>query len=178
MRTNPSRPSPASAILAIVTLLMGGCAARQAGPSDPTRQEFDYSVLTQMNDHLMHDLRIASACKGKRIRAELSSFCVDLHADQTREQERIERMLKDWYGKNTYSDPYPLWIESQDGDVFEKEFLKGVLKDHREVAERARKCTVSAKRDELRIFCREVNQHRMAEAVKMEKWSCEWFKEC
>lgn len=71
----------------------------------------------------MHALKITKNCTAKKIRPELKDFCTRLYEDQTREQKQLVDMWKRWYGKKQHADPYPLWIESQDGEVFEKFFL-------------------------------------------------------
>jgi uncharacterized protein (DUF305 family) len=123
-------------------------------------------------------MKIARACAGKHIRQELSTFCKDLLQHQTRQHEQMSRWLQDWYQRKPPSDPFPLWIESQNGEVFERYFLKGVLEGHRDVAKRAADCTKHARHPELAEFCKEVSEHRTQEARTMEQWNCQWFKEC
>lgn len=163
--------------LSLALLLIAGCAGLRM-KSSPRTDKFDQEFLEWMGDHLMHDLRNASACHGKHIRAELATFCADLLRDQTQEKERIDRMLKGWYRHEVHREPYPLWLESQDGRVFEEKFLEGVLRNHSEGAERAKECTSRAKHSELAQLCQEAAEHRAQEAAKMKKWNCEWFGHC
>jgi len=160
----------------VLALSMSGCAARSTHQTGG--RDFDHRLLRAMLDHLMHDIKIARACPGKNIRPELKSFCTDLLADQSQESERLAGWLKQWYADEVREDPYSLWIESQDGAVFEKHFIKGVLDGHREVAERGKECVERAKRPELREFCIELQSHRTEEARKLEAWNCQWFAEC
>lgn len=164
-------------LLLLGLLIFAGCASRQQKAS-PRTDKFDQEFLQWMGNHLIGDLRIARTCKGKNIRPELADFCSTLFADQSGEQARLAGMMKQWYGKEFRKDLYPLWLESQDGKVFEEKFLEGVLRDHTAGAERARECTARAKHPELAQFCQEVAAHRTAEAVRMKKWNCAWFGHC
>lgn len=159
-------------------MLMLGCAARSSSHADPMRGGYDFRFITEMSDHLMHDLRTTKACKGKNIRSELSSFCRELEAVQSREQEQLGKMLKEWYGKEQHRDPFPLWLESQDGIIFEKHFLAAVLKDHEVMARKANECVKKAEHAELASLCGTMSTNRKAEADKMKAWNCAWFKEC
>lgn len=154
------------------------CATKEHVNTDPTRKEFDFQFLSEVTDHLMGDLRIAENCAGKKIRPELARFCKQLFTDQTREQEQMVKMLKQWYAKEAHSDPYPLWIESQNGEVFEKYFLEGVLKGHEGIAHKAAVCVKEAKHPELVTLCTGMAKRRAEEAKVMKAWNCEWFKKC
>ncbi len=126
----------------------------------------------------MHDLKIAKACPGKNIRPELLRFCSALETDQTREHDQMTKMLSSWYGATPHRDPYSLWIEAQDGELFERYFLKGMLRDHRELADKAGECATRAEHPELAQLCKEVALHREEEARQMDKWNCDWFRQC
>lgn len=165
-------------MLAAFSLALAGCASKGPAHTDPTRGDYDFRFLSEATDHLMHDLKIAENCKAKKIRPELKEFCTRLYADQSREQEQMVAMLKNWYRKGHHGDRYPLWIETQDGEVFEKFFLEGVLKGHENIAKSATECVKQAKHPELATLCREIAKHRAEEAKIMKAWNCEWFKRC
>lgn len=162
----------------ILSLALVGCAAKESSRRFPGRSDFDFKFLSEITDHLMNDLRIAETCGGKKIRPELTQFCKALFADQTQEQEQLADMMQRWYGKRPHKDPYPLWIESQDGEIFEKFFLEGVLRGHEDVARLAGECTKKAKHPELASLCQEMSLHRSEEAKIIKTWNCEWFKRC
>lgn len=162
---------------AIAILVLSGCAAR-GGHVKPPQIGYDQKFLTETLDHLMHDLKIARACPGKNIRSELQVFCKELFEDQSREHEQMSTWLRQWYKKAPPDDPWTPWLETQDGEVFERQFLKDVLKGHRDVANKATECSTRAEHVELARFCQEVAAHREQEAQKMERWSCEWFRDC
>ena len=160
-----------------VMFVFTGCAAKS--PRAPERtDEYDNRFLNDALQHLDGDLRIAQTCEGKQIRPALANFCAVLYDDQLWEYARMADWLSEWYQEDPPSDTLPLWLKSQDGETFERYFLKGVLEGHRELAEKAEKCTRSAKHAELADLCKEIATHRNQEAVKMEKWNCEWFKQC
>jgi len=163
--------------LALSLTLLTACAERNVKVDVPSA-DFDRTYLTETLNHLSTDMKIASACKGKKIRQELALFCGELLERQTRESDQMRQMLKDWYQRTPHGDPYPLWVENQDGEVFERAFLKGVLREHDDTAKRAGQCSVEAKHSELATLCRQMASHRAEEAIKMKQWSCQWFKEC
>lgn len=164
-------------LAAILIVSLASCAGARM-KSSPRTDKFDKEFLLWMSDHLMHDLKIAAACKGKNIQTELLTFCGTMYTDQTQEQARIKQMLKLWFNAKIHQDPYPLWIESQDGKVFEEKFLEGILRDHEEGAGRARECMKQAKHPDLVQFCNEAAVHRQKEVETLKLWNCRWFGHC
>ena len=162
----------------LTVVSMCGCAARDNSHATAPGGDYDLRFLTEVSDHLMHDLRIANACKGKRIKQELTAFCTELHSNQSQEQARMVNMMKQWYDRELHPDPFPLWLEGQDGEVFERGFLKGVLEGHEDMAKKAAQCIQDAKHPELAKLCTSMAEHRRTEAIRMKQWNCEWFKEC
>lgn len=71
----------------------------------------------------MHDSKIAKACHGKDIHQELQTFCAELLADQIKESDQMTAWLQAWYGKTLSSDTLPLWLETPNGEVFERYFV-------------------------------------------------------
>ena len=163
--------------LLLLLFVLGGCATRTPRAPEHT-DEHDRRFLNDALQHLDGDLRIARTCEGKQIRTELATFCAELYDDQLWEYAHMADWLDEWYQEDPPSDNLPLWLRTQDGEAFERYFLKGVLEGHRELAKEAATCTRAAKHGELAEFCREIVRHRTAEASKMEKWNCEWFKQC
>lgn len=163
--------------LTVAILGDASCVARN-GHVTSSGADHDQRFLVETLDHLMHDLKVARACPDKDIRAELREFCRQLFVDQDQEREKMAAWLREWYQKAPREDPWTVWLEAQDGELFERQFLKTVLKGHRDVAKRAAECTKSAKHTELAQFCQEVAAHRTQEARQMETWNCEWFGEC
>lgn len=161
----------------LLLLLLTACAARTPRAPEHT-DEYDNRFLNDALQHLDGNLRIARTCEGKQIRAELANFCADLYDDQLWEYAVMSDWLDEWYQEDPPSDPLPLWLKTQDGETFERYFLKGILEGHRELAKEAARCARAAKHGELANFCGEIVRHRTAEATKMEKWNCEWFKQC
>ncbi|MGE0406769.1 MAG: DUF305 domain-containing protein [Candidatus Korobacteraceae bacterium] len=164
-------------LLIVGIMVMTGCTAAREGHRRGY-QRYDQQFLIWATDHLRDDLRIARSCPGKRIRPELLSFCASLVADQSREHDAMANMLASWYQRTPHRDPYPLWIERQDGRVFEEKFLEGILRDHRELAKGAAECVRRAEHPELAQLCTEITKHREAEAHAMEEWNCRWFNKC
>jgi uncharacterized protein (DUF305 family) len=160
-----------------LVLSTSGCAARNVEPERPD-MTYDERFLRETIRHLNEDLRIAAACPGKNIRSELMQFCGQLGADQEKERKQLATWLQDWFKDDVKPDHHPLWIEKQDGTVFEKHFIEGVLRGHRDLAERAASCTREAEHAELRTFCQEVTAHRAEEAQQLENWQCAWFEKC
>lgn len=167
---------PCYAAVALVLSTIG-CAARNVEPDRPD-MTYDERFLRETIRHLNEDLRIAAACPGKKIRTELLQFCNELRADQEKEREQLANWLQSWFNDEVKPDHHPLWIEKQDGEVFEKHFIEGVLRAHRDLAERAASCTREAEHAELRTFCREVTAHRAEEAQRLEQWQCTRLHDC
>lgn len=164
-------------VLTAILVALSGCAAKTPRAA-PGTDEYDRDFLNDAVGHLDGDLRIARTCEGKQIRSELANFCTQLYDDQLWEYARLADMLDQWYQEDPPVDPFPLWLGSQDGETFERYFLKGVLDGHRKLARNAAKCQRQAKHGELATLCEEVSLHRTQEAAKLERWNCEWFKQC
>lgn len=156
---------------------MVGCATRR-NSAQARSDDFDRKFLVATVDHLNNDLRITRGCPRKNIRAELRQYCNEIAKDQKHEQQQMITWLQEWYQKTPSLDTYTLWLESQDGQTFERYFLKGMLEGHRETAEKAATCTQRAKHAELAELCKEITAHRTQEANRLERWNCEWYGVC
>ena len=167
---------PLLAIFCIGSLF--GCAAQRAKHGEHVYKDFDRNFLTWMLRHQLHDMTVLSACERKRVRPQLASFCADALRDQTLEADKMKNMLKNWYGKEAVGEDHSLWIESQQGEVFERYFLRSLAEGHDAAAAEAEECTAKAQREELRLLCSELKIHRAEESKKLKQWNCEWFKEC
>lgn len=166
----------AATSMAAALVCATGCAT--ATRHEVSGSSYDERFLSWMSHHLMHDLRLLNACKGKQLRSELVQFCNQGLEDQTKEQERIALMFSSRFKRRINRDAFPLWIESQEGEVFEKAFLKSMREDHREAANRAKECTQRAQQEELRNMCVELAADRTKEADQLKAWDCNWFGHC
>lgn len=162
--------------LGAALVFVSGCATAQR--HNASGSSYDERFLSWMSDHLMHDLRLLNACKGKKLRRELTAFCNRALEDQAKEQERLASIFSARFKRKVNRDPFPLWIESQKGEVFESAFLKSMLEGHGEAVSRAKECSARAQQEELRNMCVELAADRAKEISQLKVWDCNWFGHC
>ncbi len=156
---------------------------RAAPMEDVAALEIGYMKFTI--DHHTGGTVMAGLCIERAVNHELRALCQESLADQTREKQKLQRWLHQWYAME-----YQGMIEPEaavdirrlsglQGADFEKDFLDTFSKHHVMIVKRSKEVLNHLYHDELESeIARPIIVKQSDGVRKMQSWDCHWYDDC
>lgn len=176
----------ASLLLALAVAFAGLQPVLASRPApNPEQAQFEINFMKDMIDHHAAAVRMSQICLRRAVHEQLRTMCQKMINDQTREIERMQNWLINWYDIK-----YQPHIEGEaqqmirhlanyhKGTKFEIHFMHMMIMHHSMAIEMAQTCLTDAYHQRLLNLCQKMIETQTAEIQQMQAWLCEWYQHC
>ncbi len=158
--------------------------AQIAAAPERSAARFEIGFMTDMIDHHMMAIEMATICLDEAVHDELRQLCEEIIATQSSEIEMMQSWLSAWYGIEYEPSMSPGMqsrlerLAAMSGAEFEITFMEDMIRHHEGAIREGDRCLERAFHAELIELCESIIVAQSEEIELMESWLCDWYGDC